>query len=404
MVEQTKLTLLVLLLLLTSCSNERSFPLEPEEPTLDSSIDAPTDPHETTLENTDIDEDLVITDSSDSAVFDRASDPTPTDSPTDQTEEISLFAGAGTWDDPFIVESFPFFHEANTAESTERQVDAYGCAPDTDESGAEIVYRLSVPAAGFIVASVDDVDGDNVDVDLHLLAEADPNSCLDRGNLNALSFFGDVSEAYLVADTWVNGSQEELDGPYALQVDFLAEPSGPCALEHDAIEMINRDTPLEMPAFGPVVLEAHLVTTEEFPDSWPTSGWDGIPEHYTFSEGVTGYSMDRTQSWAPEGEGGCEWGQGSTSRPPPLDEGWYVNMYWRNRPPRGSRMLVFNPDNGRGVVTAGGYETGPGSATAIGGASEEVHDVLGTTHRSVLLMGFLVDQELPLGPMECASP
>jgi len=395
-------------LFLTACTNERAFPLEPDEP----NIDAPTDSADANLENDDITEDLVITDPSDSAVFDQPSDPTPTDSPTepdvDPDEGLNdveeILRGSGTWDDPFIVESYPFSHEANTAESLERQVDAYACAPDTDESGAEIVYRLSVPAAGFVVATVDDVSGDDVDVDLHLLAQADPDSCLDRGNLETLYFFGDDAEAYLVADTWVNSSQEELDGPYALQVDFLPEPSGPCALEHDAIEMINRNTPLEMPAFGPVVLEAHLVTTEEFPDSWPTSGWDGIPEHYTLSEGVTGYSMDRTQSWAPEGEGGCEWGQGSTSRPPPLDEGWYVNMYWKNRPPRGTRMLVFNPANGRGVVTAGGYETGPGSATAIGGASEEIHDVLGTTHRSVLLMGFLVDQDLPLGPIECASP
>ena len=392
--------LLVLLFLLASCTNERAFPLEPDEPSIDSSNDAPTDPHDATIESDDLNEDSAVND-----------DPNRIDSPTEpevapddglnEVEETQT--GAGTWDDPFIVESFPFFHEDNTAESLERQVDAYACAPDIDESGAEVVYLLSVPAAGFVVASVEESAGD-VDVDLHLMAGTDPDSCLDRGNRDALYFFGGASATYLVADTWVNSSQEELAGPYALQVDFLVEPTGPCSLEHDAIEMFNRDEPLEMPAFGPVVLEAHLVTTEEFPDSWPTSAWDGIPEHYVFSEGVTGYSIDRTQSWAPEGEGGSQWGQGSTSRPPPLDEGWYVNMYWRNRPPRGTRMLVFNPKNGRGVVTAGGYETGPGSATAIGGASEEIHDVLGTTHRSVLLMGFLVDQELSLGPIECASP
>jgi len=76
-------------------------------------------------------------------------------------------------------------------------------------------------------------------------------------------------------------------------------------------------------------------------------------------------------------------------------------MYWSDRPDRGTRMLVYNPVNGRAVVTAAGYETGPGSALRIGGACEEIHDYLGTEHRSKLLMAFLVDQSLPLGPIEC---
>ncbi len=54
-------------------------------------------------------------------------------------------------------------------------------------------------------------------------------------------------------------------------------------------------------------------------------------------------------------------------------------------------MLVFNPVNNRAVVTAAGYETGPGSALRIGGACEEVHDHLGTHHGSKLLMASLVD-------------
>jgi hypothetical protein len=64
-------------------------------------------------------------------------------------------------------------------------------------------------------------------------------------------------------------------------------------------------------------------------------------------------------------------------------------------------MLVYNPANGRAVVTAAGYETGPGSSLRIGGACEEVHDHLETSHRSKLLMAFLVDQTLPFGPIEC---
>ena len=83
------------------------------------------------------------------------------------------------------------------------------------------------------------------------------------------------------------------------------------------------------------------------------------------------------------------------------DRAWYVNMYWRNRPDKGTRMFVIDPYTGAGVVASGGYETGPGSNTAIGGAVEEIHKVLATTHRDRLIMGFAVDQDLPLGPITC---
>ena len=112
--------------------------------------------------------------------------------------------------------------------------------------------------------------------------------------------------------------------------------------------------------------------------------------------------MPRDQPWAPSGEGGSRYGQGSTGRPVPvLDEAWYITMYWRHRPDGGTRMIVSNPANGRAVVAAAGWETGPGANTAIAGVSEEIHHYLGTGHRDVLEVGFAVDQELRLGPLEC---
>lgn len=156
------------------------------------------------------------------------------------------------------------------------------------------------------------------------------------------------------------------------------------------------------PAVGPVVKEAHLVTNEEWSGSWPMSFTDGIPAHYALSEGVTGYGMTRSEPWAPAGEGGSEYGQGATGSPiPAADEAWYLNMYWRDRPARGTRMLVMNPWTGHAVVAAGGYETGPGSNTSIGGVVEEVHDHLQTGHRDDLIIGFLVNQSLALGPIDC---
>ncbi|HEY1099768.1 MAG TPA: hypothetical protein VGF99_12615, partial [Myxococcota bacterium] len=138
---------------------------------------------------------------------------------------------------------------------------------------------------------------------------------------------------------------------------------------------------------------------------WPTSFTDDIEAHYALSETATNYVMERQEPWAPAGEGGSEFGQGSTGAPiPVVDEAWYVNMYWASatRPTRGTRMIVTNPANGRSVVASAGWETGPGSNTRMGGASEEIHHALGTTHGSTLTFAFAADQTLPFGPIVCS--
>ena len=86
---------------------------------------------------------------------------------------------------------------------------------------------------------------------------------------------------------------------------------------------------------------------------------------------------------------------------PAVAEAFYVNMYWRDRPTPGTTMIVRNPANGRAVVAAAGYETGPGANDAIGGVTEEIHDWLGTSHRDDLELGFAADPTLPFGPIEC---
>jgi hypothetical protein len=214
----------------------------------------------------------------------------------------------------------------------------------------------------------------------------------------------------------VDGGGTPQNGAYTLTIDFTATGGTSCALERldqrmywsECFEGIDcyedgGETYLRMPAYGPVVKEAHLVTVDDgFGSAWPTSFWDGIPEHYAMSASATGADLARDQPWAPAGEGGSEFGQGSTGAPlPVVAEAWYVNMHWKDRPAKGTRLLVMDPLTGGAVVTAGGYETGPGSNEAIGGAVEEVHLVLGTAHRSRLIMGYLTDQSLPYGPIEC---
>ena len=122
------------------------------------------------------------------------------------------------------------------------------------------------------------------------------------------------------------------------------------------------------------------------------------------SAAATGYEMSRSEPWAPAGEGGSEFGQGSTGSPiPVVDEAWYVNMYWASstRPARSTRMIVTNPENGRSVIASAGWETGPGSPARMGGASEEIHHALGSSHASTLTFAFATDQTLPFGPIVC---
>jgi len=312
--------------------------------------------------------------------------------------------------------TLPFVWDGDTTSAAHDRWDRYACAPDTDESGPEEAFTFTIDRLGILRARVDDAAGDGVDVDLHLLAGDGPESCVRRDN-KALAWVVRPGTWTVVVDTWVGGDGVARVGPYRLEVDLVPLDAGRCALEDKTQRMfwsacapgIDCDDDgamrwLRTPSLGPVVGEAHLVTTEEdFPgDGWPTSGRDQIERHYALSQAATGYVMARDSDWAPEGEGGSHWGGGATGQKlPVLDEAWYVNMYWRDRPPRGRRMLVVEPWSGRAVVAAGGWETGPGSNTAIGGAVEEIHHALGSVHREALVMGFLADDALPLGPISC---
>jgi hypothetical protein len=302
------------------------------------------------------------------------------------------------------VDSFPFRHTATTQgeEGTHRRWENYSCAPDTTEGGAEVLYRIDVPADGFLTAAV--YDGDGVDIDVHILSAEDPSTCLDRGHNHARA---DVAPGryWIVADTW-SQEGEEFAGEYRIDIGFYTPSRGPCEWENGVMERVrDGGDHLIMPATGPVVLEAHLVTQEEDPP-YPSTPTDELAEHYELSQSRTGFVMYREQDWAPL-EGGDFYGAGISSPTlfPVQDEAWYVNMYWTRsaRPDRGARMILRQPNSPRAVVVAAGYETGPGNLANVGGTPEESHFYLGTTHRSTLILGVAVDQGLPLGPRVCTD-
>jgi len=293
--------------------------------------------------------------------------------------------------------SFPFHHDGDTSGSSRRELDGYSCEPSQDEAGPEVIYRVSLAADGFLSAAVVDGAAD-VDIDLHILSDLDGQACLDRGNHHVRAHLP-AGVYYVVADTFVSNGTEQA-GPYGIDIGYVVPHVGDCAMTSDLVARLNGPA-LQLPATGPVVSEAHLVTdVDGFGSSWPATIDDAIDHHYSVSFEATSFVMARSSDWAPQES--SEFGQGSTSQKlPVVDEGWYVNMMWTDRPVGGTRMIVQLPSGGPAVVTSAGYETGPGDPARIAGVSEETHFYLGTEHLDDLRIGFAADQSLPLGPLRC---
>ena len=133
-------------------------------------------------------------------------------------------APQGSVTKPFVVTTFPFSHSGDTAWGVSDAFDSYGCAPGIDESGPEVIYEVHVPFGGVLQASVSDLPGDSVDVDVHLLSALDPSACLARANAS-LSHAVAPGIYYVIADTWVSKGGAELAGPYTLSLSLIGEPA-----------------------------------------------------------------------------------------------------------------------------------------------------------------------------------
>lgn len=121
----------------------------------------------------------------------------------------------GTHECPYEITSFPFSHSDDTSVSGVREFDIYNCSP-ADESGPEVVYFFTVDRSGTLTATVDDGEGD--DMDVHLLDADDPNACLARAHISLSHFIG-PGRYFIIVDTYVSNGVE-LSGPYTLHVDF----------------------------------------------------------------------------------------------------------------------------------------------------------------------------------------
>jgi hypothetical protein len=305
------------------------------------------------------------------------------------------------------VDSLPFHYEGDTVKDGVEGVGSYACNPSKNEGGPEIAFRVRVPdGGGFLSAAAYDASG--VDIDVHLLSAFDPAApsgagCVDRGDRHARA---DVTAGYVwvVADSFVSGGMPQA-GAFEIDIGLMVPSRGPCTMQVGEMARIgDNGKHLPMPATGPIVMEAHLVTQAE-PPPYPTTSTEHLAEHHQLSQKTTGLVMYRSQVWAPL-EGGSFYGAGIGSPTvfPAIDEGWYVNMMWTSaaRPAKSTRMILRDPNDGtRAVVVSAGYETGPGNLAHIAGTPEETHFYMGTTHLSPMKIGIASDQSLPLGPRVC---
>ena len=125
----------------------------------------------------------------------------------------------GTPGNPIPIEANPFQEERTTLGAPSRVLDAYSCAPATNESGPEVCYLLQTAASGDIFVQVS--DGAGVDIDVHILDAPSAAGCLDRGHWSATVLNVPAGQYYIVADTWVDSGGVEYAGEYTLTVEFV---------------------------------------------------------------------------------------------------------------------------------------------------------------------------------------
>jgi hypothetical protein len=114
------------------------------------------------------------------------------------------------------VEALPFHDERDTSTEGQSLIDAYGCQPATDESGPEIYYRVLVPSAATLTATI--TDGDGVDIDVHILTSIKNGQCLVRDDVTAVA---DVEPpyVYIAADTYVSDGVPQV-GAFSIDIEL----------------------------------------------------------------------------------------------------------------------------------------------------------------------------------------
>ena len=113
---------------------------------------------------------------------------------------------------------FPLDYADNTARYASDIVDSWACAPDISECGPEIWLKINAGYGGHVSLSIEESEG--VDVDLNLLDNSSPSSCLKRANTvieNDLS----AGVHYLVIDSYCASNGRASSGAFTLTGSFV---------------------------------------------------------------------------------------------------------------------------------------------------------------------------------------
>ena len=76
-----------------------------------------------------------------------------------RADHIEDGPSTGTAGEPIEIDAFPLSDLRWTAGAASDQIDRYACAPDTDESGPEMLYTFSVAEGGTLRLTVSDDSG-----------------------------------------------------------------------------------------------------------------------------------------------------------------------------------------------------------------------------------------------------
>lgn len=128
---------------------------------------------------------------------------------------------AGTPGDPIVVPSWPMVDVGTTEGAPTDAFNTYDCAPETLETGPEVVYRFTVDRPGSFRAELRELSGD---VDVHLLQnptaeEGRVEGCLARGHQQLSVESLPAGEYWLVLDSWSDGAAE-YPGAYELAFEW----------------------------------------------------------------------------------------------------------------------------------------------------------------------------------------
>lgn len=212
--------------------------------------------------------------------------PTPTSIPMLDTESAqAAVCGGIIW--------------ANT-QTGSRNVDRYGCKPEWDETGPELVYRLELGRSQLLSASFLTT---TVDLDLFLMPSAYPDSCLQAGD-NYLSQQIEPGVYFVVVDGY-----RGVAGDFALRIECpLALQATPTVTSTPSPTPTITQTPTRGPTATPTPtrepLHVHLPLVLHSLPTQPLA-----TATVSFQQDIDGYqgASDTTlDSWEPERNSGTE--------------------------------------------------------------------------------------------------